>query len=495
MATPRTAVSTGVSTGLRRRLLWPPLLALGLTLATPLPGALPEAAAQDCSQQATGEELPENAGPYPLIEQLGLRQAWDLATGEGVTVAVLDSGVDREHPDLAGAVARGSEFTVVPEEREFVRTTPERQRDCPGHGTAVAGMIAANRAEGDRMAGVAPGSVVYPVRIADGVDRATPNTLAAAVDDAVAADVDILNLSFAYPVDAEPLRAAVARAVDAGVLVVAAAGNEGNEGNEGGNGDGAGNGEGDGEGDAVPMYPAAYEGVLTVGAVGEDGQPLETSNAGDWVDLAGYGQELAVAAPGGGYRVEAGTSFATAQVSGAAALVLSRFPDLTAAQLADRLTESANPVGGGRGERTGAGIVDPFAALTHLDGAGDGATDGATGDQGEAAARPGHIPVRPIPEDRPLLSPTAATALGWTGGLLLAVALGLLGAPAVRRAARRGWHAGPTPEERAPAAREPAPPPPPLDWLRGTPDANDRSTAARSPARPPARPHARNRTR
>ncbi|RMI26816.1 S8 family serine peptidase, partial [Streptomyces triticirhizae] len=388
-------------TAVRRRLLWPPLLALGLTLATPLPGTLPEAAAQDCSQQATGEELPENAGPYPLIEQLGLRQAWDLATGEGVTVAVLDSGVDGEHPDLAGAVARGSEFTVVPEEREFVRTTPDRQRDCPGHGTAVAGMIAAHRAEGDRMTGVAPGAVVYPIRIADGVDRATPNTLAAAVDDAIAADVDILNLSFAYPVDAEPLRAAVARAVDAGVLVVAAAGNEGNEGR-----------------DDIPMYPAAYDGVLTVGAVGEDGQPLETSNAGDWVDLAGYGQELAVAAPGGGYRVEAGTSFATAQVSGAAALVLSRFPDLTAAQLADRLTESANPVGGGRGERTGAGIVDPFAALTHLDGT-------AEDPGGEAAARPGHIPVRPLPEDRPLLSPTAATALGWTGGLLLAVALGL----------------------------------------------------------------------
>ncbi|MDT0266244.1 S8 family serine peptidase [Streptomyces sp. DSM 44915] len=436
----------------RRRLGWPLLLAVGLTLVVPPPGTVPEAHAQDCAQQATGEELPGNAGPYPLIAQLGLRQAWDLASGDGVTVAVLDSGVDGGHPDLADAVLRGAEFTVVAEEREFVRTTPPPERDCPGHGTAVAGMIAGDRAEGDRMAGVAPGAAIYPIRIADGVDRATPNTLAAAVDDAVAAGADILNLSFAYPVDAEPLRAAVARAVDAGVLVVAAAGNEGNDTPDGG-----------------PMYPAAYDGVLTVGAVGADGQPLESSNSGPWVDLAGYGQDLAVLAPGGGYRAEAGTSFATAQVSGAAALVLSRFPELTATELAERLTASATPVGGGPNERTGAGIVDPFGALTHL----DGATDGTP----EAAARPGHIPVLPVPDDPPLLTDVQATALAWTGGLLLAVALGLLGAPAVRRAARRGWRAGPTPEERARAPRPARPPAAPrLDWLRGTPSSTDRPT-------------------
>ncbi|GAA3881801.1 S8 family peptidase [Streptomyces sedi] len=442
-----------------RRLTVAPLLAVGVTLLAPPPGTLPRALAQDCSQRATGEELPDNAGAHPLIGQLGLRQSWDLADGTGVTVGVLDSGVDGEHPDLAGAVARGAEFTVVPEEREFARTTPRVQDDCPGHGTAVAGVIAAGRGQGDRMTGVAPGASVYPVRIADGVDRATPATLAAAVDDAVAAEVDVLNLSFAYPVDVEPLRDAVARAVGAGVLVVAAAGNEGTEADE-----------------ETPMYPAAYEGVLTVGAVGEDGQPLESSNAGEWVDLAGYGQELAVLAPGGGYRVEAGTSFATAQVSGAAALVLSRFPDLTAAEVAERLTASATPVGGGPGARTGAGIVDPFAALTHLEG------EAAEGSD-EAAARPGHIQVRPIPDDPPLLGATAATALAWTGGLLLAVVLGLLGAPAVRRAARRGWRAGPTPAERAATApAPPAPKPPRLEWLRGTPPTNDR-------------PQTRNRTR
>ncbi|MDT0344218.1 type VII secretion-associated serine protease mycosin [Streptomyces litchfieldiae] len=418
----------------RRRLLLPGAAALLLAaggLAHP-PAA---DAAEPCRRAVTGEELPSGAGPLPLIEQLGLRQAWDLATGSGVTVAVIDSGVDARHPDLTGSVRRGSEFTIVRDATGYSRTTPEPEQDCEGHGTAVAGLVAARRAEGDRMTGVAPGAAVYPVRIADGVERATTEILAAAIDDAVAAGAGVINLSLAVPTDYEPIREAVARAVEADVVVVAAAGNEGNQGISGGR-----------------MYPAAYDGVLAVGAVGNDGQPLDSSNAGPWVDLAGYGADLAVVAPGGtGYRVESGTSFAAAQVSGTAALVRSRFPGLTAAEVARRLTDSATPVGGGRNDRTGAGLVDPFGALTDLGPA-------------EAAEAPAaRVPVRPLPPDEPLLGPTTATALAVSGGLLLAVVLGLLGAPAARRAARRGWRTGPD------AAGDPLPAAAParLDWLDG----------------------------
>ncbi|MDT0305681.1 S8 family serine peptidase [Streptomyces sp. DSM 44917] len=399
------------------------------------------AEAAPCRREVVGEELPDGLGPYPLIAQLGLRQAWDLATGEGVTVAVVDSGVDARHPDLAASVRRGSEFALVADERGFTRASPEPAQDCEGHGTAVAGLIAARRAEGDRMAGVAPGAAVYPVRIADGVEQATAALLAAALDDAVEAGAQVVNLSLAVPTDYPELREAVARAVAADVLLVAAAGNEGNQGAAGGR-----------------MYPAAYDGVLAVGGVGEDGQPLDSSNSGPWVDLAAYGQELAVAAPGGsGYRVESGTSVAAAQVSGAAALVRSRFPELPAAEVAARLTAAATPVGGGPNDRTGAGLVDPFGALTLL------AEPGRPG----GPALPGHIPVQALPEEEPPLSPAAATALAWSGGLLLAVLLGLLGAPAVRRAARRDWRAGPGPADAAPtpAARPTAPPA--LDWLAG----------------------------
>ncbi|ONK12462.1 S8 family serine peptidase [Streptomyces sp. MP131-18] len=447
----------------------PCALALALC-AAPLavPGLAPQAAAEPCRTQATGEDLPDGTGPYPLVDRLGLWQAWDLALGEGVTVAVVDSGVDATHPDLAGQVHNGSEFSGVMTEEEFERTAVEPVQDCEGHGTAIAGLVAAHRS--DRMSGVAPGAAVYPVRMDDGVDRATPRTLAAAIDDAVGAGAGVINLSLARPVDDEPVRDAVARAVAADVVVVAAAGNEGNQGVSGG-----------------LMYPAAYDGVLAVGAVGDDGQPLDSSNAGPWVDLAGYGGEMAVVAPGGsGYRAEAGTSMAAAQVSGAAALVRSRFPDLTAAEVAQRLTDSATPVAGGRNDRTGTGIVDPFSALTHL-GGGDGAdgADGA-GDNDEAAARPGHIPVQAVPHEEPLLSSTAATALAWSGVLLLAVVLGLLGAPAVRRAARRGWRAGPGPGPAGGERRAAAPPAAPGGhaWLDGT----------ERPARGAAHP-TRNRTR
>lgn len=426
--------------------------ALVLAPLTPLspPGTAGRAlAAEPCRQEVTGVDLPDG-GPHPLIDLLGLRQTWDLATGEGVTVAVVDSGVDARHPDLADAVVTGSEYVMVPAAHGFERSAPAPEQDCEGHGTAVAGLIAAERTEGDRMAGVAPDAAVYPVRIADGVDRASFETLAAAIDDAVDSGAAVLNLSFAIPGDRAPVREAVERAVDAGVLVIAAAGNEGNR------------------DPSQSMYPAAYDGVLAVAAVDGAGAPMQSSNAAEWVDLAAYGENLTVVAPGGsGYRAESGTSFAAAQVSGAAALVLSRFPELSAEEVARRLIASASPVGGGRNDLTGAGIVDPFGAVTGLglERAGD-----AAGEDEDRA--PAAIPVQAVPRPEPGLSDTAVTALAVSGGLLLAVVLGLPAVPAVRRAARRGWHPGPLgPGPGGPPADHPPPGPPAaprLDWLDGT---------------------------
>ncbi len=450
-----------------------------------VPGAAtPAAAAEPCRIQETGvdmEDIPGALGAYPLIDQLSLRHAWDLADGQDVTVAVIDSGVDARHPDLDGSVARGSEYTGVYDESEFVRTTPPPEQDCEGHGTAVAGLIAGRRADGDRIAGVAPGATVYPIRMADGVEQATTNTFVAAIDDAVANGADILNLSLAIPTDYEPIRDAIARAVAADVLVVAAAGNEGNQNVTGGR-----------------MYPAAYDGVLAVGAVGDDGQPMDSSNYGPWVDLAAYGDDMVVVAPEGeGYRVEGGTSMAAAQVSGAAALVRDRFPDLSAEEVARRLTGSAALVGGAVNDHTGAGIVDPFGALTYL---GDQAGGGAGGEEdAEEAALDGAIPVQALPREEPLLSSTAATAVGWSGGLLLAVVLGLLAAPGVRRAIRRGWRAGATPPDRGAEPSVDAPPPVRADlvWLGGDGTRPTTTTATWNPttsATPTAAPPNRNRT-
>jgi type VII secretion-associated serine protease mycosin len=430
-----------------------------------VPGAAERAAAAaPCRTEVTGEPLPENAGPYPLIDQLGLRQAWDLSTGYDVRVAVIDSGIDSRHPDLVMHILPdASTYTVVPDEREFVRTTPMPEQDCLGHGTAVAGLIVGERTEGDRMAGVAPDAYIYTVRSADGIERATPAMLAAMLDDAVYYGARVINLSLAIPVDREPIREAVANAVANDVVVVAAAGNEGNAGVSQGK-----------------MYPAAYDGVVAVGAVGNDGQPLDSSNAGPWVDLASYGEDLVVAAPGGsGYRVESGTSFAAAQVSGVAALVRARFPDMPATEVVRRMIDSATAVGGGRNDRTGAGIVDPFGALTDLGGGGHGDGDG----DGAPAS---DIPVQAMPESLPLLSGSAATALAWSGGLVLAVVLGLAASPAIRRAARRGWRTGPDAPD---GSRKPPPtgPRPRLGWLDGTtdrPDPPPRHTSPFSPSSP-----------
>ncbi|MEE1926737.1 S8 family serine peptidase [Streptomyces sp. TRM 70351] len=404
-------------------------VAAAAALAAPLPPAQPAHAAPDrvdtaCSRPPQeGAPLPDVLPGRPLADRLGLVQAWDLADGTGVTVGIVDSGVDGRHPELSGAVEPGTELATVRTAEEFRQQRPRAPHlDCAGHGTAVAGLLAARRGGERRVTGVAPGARIHPVRVVDGVDRATGRTLAAGIDAAVDAGARVLNLSFALPVDREPVRRAVARAVARDVVVVAAAGNEGTRG--------------------TPVYPAAYPGVLAVGAVDADGQPLDASNQGDWVDLAAYGDaEIAPASGGSGYQQVTGTSFAAPQVSGAAALIRSRFPGLGAPEVARRLVESAAPVGGGPNPRTGAGLVDPFAALTHLGDAGAGA-GGGTG-AADDAGRPGAVPVQAVPREEPLLTPAAATALAWSGGLLLAVALTLLGAPAVRRAAARGWRPGP----------------------------------------------------
>ncbi|MBW1600445.1 S8 family serine peptidase, partial [Streptomyces sp. JJ38] len=410
------------------------LLALLLVWPVAAPGAwggateavaAPERVDTACSRPPQeGAPLPETLPGPSLAERLGLAQAWDLADGTGVTVGVVDSGVDGRHPELTGAVGEGTELVTVRSAEEFRRQRPQApDLDCDGHGTAVAGLIAASRGGEPRITGVAPGARIHPVRIVGGVESTTENTLAAGIDAAVDAGARVLNLSFALPVDREPVREAVRRAVAADVVVVAAAGNEGTT--------------------DVPMYPAAYDGVLAVGAVDARGEPVEQSNQADWVDIAAYGEsEIAPASGGSGYQRVSGTSFAAPQVAGAAALVRSRFPGLSAEETVRRLTGSAAPVGGPDDPRTGAGLVDPFAALTHL-----GDSDGV------ADAGDGAIPVQALPEEEPPLTATATTALAWSGALLLAVVLALLGAPAVRRAAARRWRPGPPRGRPAPTGR------------------------------------------
>lgn len=377
--------------------------------------APPAASAQPpgCRQPPPpGIDLPGNFGVHPLITQLGLEAAWDLSRGEGVLVAVIDSGVDWRHPKLAGAVEPGVQFEIASFPAEF-EVRPGVPLDCEAHGTGVAGLIAARRDGDGRVAGVAPAARIFPVRVPE-IGSSTPGAVAAAITSAVDSGARVINMSLATRVDRPEIRAAVEHALRRDVVVVAAAGNEGESG--------------------VAMYPAAYDGVIAVASVDEAGQPVDQSNSGAWVDIAAYGQELVMLAPGGhGYLQNSGTSFAAAQVSGTAALLRAEFPGMPADQVRQRLLGSAVAVGGGRNDRTGAGLVDPFFALT--------ATDAQLRQEHRGGI--GRVAIGPVPREEPLLSPGGVVAATWSGVLLIGAALALCAVPVVRRASGRAWRAGP----------------------------------------------------
>lgn len=376
------------------------VLAVGAATAGIAVSASPAAAA--CAQApAPGVPIPDGAPRDPLLDRLDLDRSWLFTRGDGVTVGVVDTGVDATHPKLSGVVDAGSTVTaqLAPADATL---TPGGGEDCHGHGTAVAGIVAGSeRADDDRVAGIAPGARLWPVRLDGEIGKLPPQAIAQGIVDA-ADHATVINLSFARPADDPAIRAAVEYAVSRDVLVVAAAGNESSA--EGGSGQ--------------TWYPAAYDGVFAVAAVDAEGAPLDESNAGSWVDIAAPGEDLMVPALGGGYLSVTGTSFAAAVVSGVAALVRARFPSLTAAEVGARITRTAVPPGSGTAdERVGSGVVDPYAALTYSP-AGLAAAGPAAG---PGSVRLGETVSGPAPDD-----PRLATALRWAGVLLLAAVAALV---------------------------------------------------------------------
>jgi membrane-anchored mycosin MYCP len=350
--------------------------------------------------------------------QLDPARVWPVSTGAGVLVGVIDSGVDSDHPQLAGRVLEGF---------DYVRNVPGARFDCAPHGTAVASIIAAAPVAGTAFHGVAPGVRILPVRVTDRdqIDEGDGSgtraeTIGTAIRYAVDAGARVINMSLTVFRDIPEIRNAVQYARFKDVLVVAAAGNLRSEGNP-------------------TPYPAAYEGVLGVGSVDIAGARAEGSQVGPYVDLVAPGVKVTGADPGRGHELWEGTSFATPFVSGAAALIRAARPELTADQVADRLTATAGVArGGARGPEYGAGVVDPYRAVTDTVATAPAAAAPLPavagrpdpGAEREAAARRSYEDSRRI-----VLAILGATALA------LAVA-GLLGG-----SRRRGW----TP------ARSPAP--------------------------------------
>ncbi|WP_305789444.1 S8 family serine peptidase [Symbioplanes lichenis] len=263
-------------------------------------------------------------------------KAHRISLGAGVTVALVDTGVEAGHDDLAGAVLPGVDL--------FPDPLGDGRDDIDGHGTEMAGIIA-GRGHGGRtgVLGIAPAAMILPIR-GPIKNMATSEFLTRAVAFARERGAGVVNMSFGTG-DTDVLRAAVRAAVAADMVVVAASGNVG-----------SGAGE----------FPGRYPEVVTVGAVGRTGKVAHFSVTGPQVDLTAPGVDIVTTGIGRtGYYRGSGTSEATAVVSGAAALVRAAYPELNAAEVVRRLTVTAADAGRpGRDDTYGFGRLDLVRALT-----------------------------------------------------------------------------------------------------------------------------------
>lgn len=282
---------------------------------------------------------PAGYGAHQQLDRLGAEAAWQHATGDGVTVAVVDSGVDADHPDLAGRVLPGQDFVASADGRV----------DPVGHGTTVASLIAGRR--GGTAIGLAPDATILPVRVLDDENRyQNAATVAEGVVWAVEQGAHVINLSLGGSGFSPALSDAISLAIARDVVVVACTGNEGEESGTG------------------VWYPAREPGVLAVSGLTWAGR----STPDTWPESL-TGPETVLAAPavvtgaaiGGEQRLAQGTSFSSALVSASAALLRSRWPEMSAANVVNRLVATAEDLGQvGRDPTFGFGAVDPVAALT-----------------------------------------------------------------------------------------------------------------------------------
>ncbi|MCL6296932.1 S8 family serine peptidase [Streptomyces kronopolitis] len=336
-----------------------------------------------------------------------------LSSGRGVTVAVVDTGVDGTHPDLTGNVLPGKSFLAG-------GGRADRETDSV-HGTAMASLIAGHGHGPGNSAGIkglAPGAKILPLRVnVDGnLQFGSVKGVAEAIRYAAEHGASVINLSLASPSSARVLEESVRYARQKGAVVVAGAGNDGTD---------------------TPNYPASLPGVVSVGAVDVSGKIWAKSNYGSNTLVAAPGVDNYSAGLNHQYQTESGTSDATAYVSAAAALLRAKFPHLTAGQIANRLVKTAklpDSVAGGKlpDKHYGYGFIRPYRALA---------------EDIPAGARNG-----PLPGSAPSASPEDAGSAAGPGqetttvkdgsvfvvrGVVGAAGIGLLGALAVGVIRRR----------------------------------------------------------
>ncbi|MCO5971964.1 S8 family serine peptidase [Actinoallomurus soli] len=367
-------------------------LAAGLALTAALLPALPSTAHADAVRDR--EQW--------VLDALGAPQAWRTTKGKGVTVAVLDTGIDGSHRDLSGAVTTGPDFI------RSVAHDPGRL-----HGTWMGSLIAGHghgKGGGDGVIGVAPEAHLLSVRmISDPGEKGYKSfrdslvyrsALAKAVRYAADHGADVINMSLGGPRPGTDERDAMAYAISKGVVLVASAGNDG---------DSKSPSKIDKDGLTRLSYPAAFPGVIAVAAMTRQGVAAKFSDRNASVQVAAPGADVIGAGPGNLYWIGEGTSQAGALVSGVAALIRARYHDMPPALVAQAITAStrARPAAG-YDEKVGFGEVNAPAALAAAD-----RLQGYRLTAGGKTGRFGDGPMRPVQvEQHP---PGLVILGGWVG--------------------------------------------------------------------------------
>ncbi|MEV4867360.1 type VII secretion-associated serine protease mycosin [Streptomyces ossamyceticus] len=320
-----------------------------------------------------------------FLDAMQAEQIWQTSTGKGITVAVIDSGVDLTTPDLEGQVLQGKDYAGA--------EPGDEHADYEGHGTGMAALIAGTGAYngGQGSFGLAPSAKILPIRMPKAetaanvaeANRQFNDVAPKAIRYAVDAGAQVINISMGHTEGSQQLSDAVKYALNKGALIFAAVGNSGDEGNK-------------------PEYPAATPGVVGVGAVGKDLHKTAESQYGPQVDMAAPGQEMVAACGSGtGFCKSHGTSDATALASASAALIWSNHPTWTNNQVLRVMlnTIGAPTDGTKRNDSIGYGIVRPRVALKN------------PGDPGPADEYP--LPdLAAAPSASPSPDPSAADAAG-----------------------------------------------------------------------------------
>jgi subtilisin family serine protease len=261
--------------------------------------------------------------------------AWSITTGTaGAPIAIIDSGVDSTHPDLSSKLAPGWNFL----------TGTSNTADDYGHGTAVAGVIAAATNNGIGVAGVSWNNPIMPLVVIDSTGNGTYSNVASAIQYAADHGARIINISLGGSVASSTLQSAVNYAWSKGAVIFAASGNSST---------------------STPMYPAACTNVVAVSATEPNGTFATFSDYGSYIELSAPGDSILTTNSGGGYGYWAGTSFSSPIVAATAALALSVQPGLSASALVNLLEQNADSLGGytGWNQYFGYGQVDAYKTV------------------------------------------------------------------------------------------------------------------------------------